>query len=534
MTYTGRVMSVETRNVSEPTTAAAIIGATTLYVSDASTFDETGGMVTVLGEQLGYTGINVEDDSITLTAALTVAVDEQELVEVFPPTPVKTALVSLDDNGDSHEVVVPQALLDKFIDGTRDDANAESVTLERRGAYEWLIADAPAKQLEQASLDYVEGEVGYGLTESGVQVADLQATGEIGATSVSTGQVILAGENLIDILAPIPRSTRYASRGAVSEINAGNTSGTTDLRLFTFNAGPVTAGRLYEVGVRGVGNGTVVGDVFWVFLCYTLDGSEPTTLSPKMPGGAQVYPVITGNLMPINMPTTFEPATDGELRLAVVMRRRSGTGTAYVYVNNPDFRFTVYSTDLGLASDSSTALQQTAKVDGSGSDNPPETTKTFSIQPTHTEYYMGFGGRTGAADQTDIGTAQIGWQQDLLRFGNDRPDFSVFHFNHAAIVSALSTASSIVSVQLKFKVKSRAAAAGLDLSVFAHKYATFPHSMVGDYVTEVAAVGTNLKSGLYKGIGVTSTVFTAAGVGELFANPSVDRPTLIITYISPA
>jgi hypothetical protein len=175
---------------------------------------------------------------------------------------------------------------------------------------------------------------------------------------------------------------------------------------------------------------------------------------------------------------------------------------------------------------------------------------------------MGFAGSAGAAYFADGGIARIGWQQDLGVIGgtNDRPDFTVFHFNHSAIVSALSTATSIEKVELRFKVKTRAAASGLDLSVFAHKYSSYPHSMAGDYVTEVAAtrivtaqgsrndaapgstytitlntaVGTNLKSGLYKGIGVTATVFTAAGVGDLYSYPSAERPTLIITYKSPA
>lgn len=560
---TGRVMSVETRNVSEPTVAPASIGATTLYVNDASTFEETGGVVTIGGVQLGYTATNLDDDTITLAVALTVALDEQELVELHPVTPVKTALVSLDDSGDNLEVVVPHSLLDKLVDGTRDDSTAEAVTLERRGAYEWLIADAPAKPLEQASLDYVEGEEGYGLTEAGVQVQDLQATGEIGAPVVSADQIVLGGDDLAATLALIPGATSWGSRGTtLATQNAGNTSGTTELRTFVFDAGNVKAGIAYRITALGLMYGTVDNDVFWTRLRYTEDGSEPSVTASSPVLRATIAGPMLGGRAPLDITTIYTPTSDCVLRLAVTIQRRSGTGVGGILTSATDTAFQITMSPLGISADASTALQQTAKQDGSGSDNPPETTKVLTWQPLHTENFTGLSFSTGSASTVDTGSAEIGW--DVRAFGppqsGDRPSYAIFHFDYADIVSKLASASSIVSVQLKFNVRSRDVSTGLDLSVFAHKYTSYPWNMAQDATGEIAAgrvvlgqgsrndcapgsmytitlntaVGTNLKSGTYKGVGVTAPNTSASGLGSIFANPYSGRPTLIITIKSPA
>lgn len=558
---TGRVLSVETRNVAEPTTASAAIGATILYVNDASTFNETGGLVTILGELVDYTAANVDDDSLTLAVPLTVALEEQELVELYPPTPVKTALVSLDDNGDNLEVTVPHSLLDKLVDGTRDESTAESVTLEPRGAYEWLIADAPAKPLEQVSTDYVEGEQGYGLTESGVQVRDLQATGDIGAATVAADEMLLAGEDLGELLDQIPGATKWASRGNTSATQwAGNTSGTTELRCFVFDAGELKAGIAYRVSAIGLMSGTVDNDVFWTRLRYTEDGSDPTTASPAL--RAALCGPILGGRGDIEITTIYTPATNVTLRLAVTIARRTGTGTGAIITSGADTAFQITASPLGLSADSSTALQQTAKADGTGSDNPPETTKTLWWQSTHHEDFSGVAGVNGGASFSDQGYAEIGWDTNFWGAPqtSDRPNYSILHFNYADIVAKLASASSIVSVQLKFRVRTRAAASGLDMTVFAHKYTSFPWTMAQDMNGEIAAgriilnqgsrndsapgidytinlltaVGTNLKSGLYKGIGLHTNVFSTAGLGSIYANPSSVRPTLIIKFKSPA
>lgn len=559
----GKVLSVDTRNLGEPAIGDAIVGATVLPVADAATFDEAGGLVTINGEYVAYSGIDIDTESLLLTVSLATAVADQDLVEVYPATPIKTAIVSLgDQGGDSVPVTVPHNLLDRLPDGVRDDAASESVTIEKRGNYELVVSDVLGEQLVQQSLDYIPGEEGYGLDESIAQMKDAQVTGQMGAAVVAADQILLAGQDIVDTLAPLPRSTRYASKGLAGNINAGTTSGTTELRLFTFNAGEVKAGRLYYVTVRGLGQGTVAGDAFWIRTRYTEDGSEPTTTSPGLPGGQSITVMSSALRSQVDSAAWYSPTADGVLRLSISAQRTSGTGTFLLRTDTPEVAVQVGVSDMGIDSDSSTALQQTAKTDGSGSDNPPETTKVFTWQPTHTENFSGVSFLNGSSSSSDIGVAEVGW--DANNWGpaqsGDRPNFAIMHFNYADIVSKLATASSIVSVQLKFTTKYRASSSGLDMTVFAHKYTSYPWNMALDMSGEISAgrivlnqgsrndcvsngtytitlnsgVGTNLKSGTYKGLGLTTAVYTAAGVGQIHANPSASRPTLIITVKAPA
>lgn len=140
-TMFGKVIVVETRNLGEPTVAAALAGDSLLYVADAATFDEAGGQVSVSGVALDYVSIDADEDTILLAAPLGADLEEQSLVEVLPATPVTVAHVDLGDDGDLLPVTVPNALLNRLTDGIRDSSEAESVTLEQRSMYEYVITD---------------------------------------------------------------------------------------------------------------------------------------------------------------------------------------------------------------------------------------------------------------------------------------------------------------------------------------------------------------------------------------------------------
>lgn len=456
----GKVLSVETRNLSEPVVAAASIGATSLVVADASTFDENGGVIVVNGEQLAYTATDVDTDTLTLAAALVTAVADQDLAEVFPATPVKTATVDLGEDGDPIPATVLHSLLDKLPDGIRVAGSEESVTIEQRGTYEFVVSDLVGETLTQQSLEFTEGEEGYGLTEAGVQMEDAQVTGELGAAVVSADVINLGGESLADILAPIPRSTRYALRGDPANINAGTTAGTTELRLFTFTVtGGVKAGHLYNVGFRALGTGTVAGDAFWCLIRYTVDGSEPTTSSPVMPGGQVLISTVNAGIVraAINVSTFFPATADSELRFCISVQRVGGSGTLFIRTDAESAAVQVFCTDLGVDSDSATSLQQTAKTDGSGSDNVPVTTyvKTFSAT-----WALGWG------DYTNVQENSWFWTGVNLDYSSGA--YGLIGFDYAAIVATLAASVTPVSCVLRVRPRSRRYGDGLDFRVLTH------------------------------------------------------------------
>lgn len=458
-TLNGRVLSVSTRNLGEPTTAAATVGATTLYVGDASTFDEAGGLVSVNGEVIAYTAIDVDADTITLASGLVTAIADQDNVEVYPGTPIKTATVDLgEEGGDSVPVTVPHSLLDRLPDGTREEASAESVTVEQRGTYELVIADVIGSPLVQQSLDYVEDEDGYGLDQSVAQMQDARIIGQLGAAVVSAEQILLAGDDLTTKLAPIPGSTKYALKSGTTFTGAGPITSTTELRMFVFDAGTVKAGRVYDIGIRGLANGTVAGDAFYVYLRYTTDGSDPTTSSPRMVGGQGVVgPMPAGLRAAVNNGTLYSPTTDHQLRIAVTASRQNGTGTLTIRTDAAEVAFQVWAKDLGIDSDSSTALQQTLKSDGSGSDNPTIITYTKTFSAT---WALGWG------DYTNVQEDSWFWTGVNLDYSSGA--YGLIGFDYAAIVTTLSASVTPVSCVLRVRPRSRRYGDGLDFRVLTH------------------------------------------------------------------
>lgn len=132
MQLTGKVLSVDSRNLAETTTADRAAGSTTLPVTDASSFDASGGQMLVEGALLSYASADYDLDVLTLEVPLAAAVASDSLVEVYPAAPERTALVDFGQQGEPSPVVIPHDLAPLIEDGIRTPAQQETVVVERR------------------------------------------------------------------------------------------------------------------------------------------------------------------------------------------------------------------------------------------------------------------------------------------------------------------------------------------------------------------------------------------------------------------
>jgi hypothetical protein len=138
----GTIADVSTTNAGDNAAAAAIVGATSIQVLYAPTFDETGGQLSIDGEVYGYTAVNFDTSVITLATPLVAALDVDDRIEIYPAAPVKVAMVEFDvDEADAVPIVVPHSMKDVLADGMRQPGLGESVAVETRPGGELYIAD---------------------------------------------------------------------------------------------------------------------------------------------------------------------------------------------------------------------------------------------------------------------------------------------------------------------------------------------------------------------------------------------------------
>lgn len=466
MTLYGKCLTVETRDLGEPALGDHAVGATVLAVQDAATFDEVGGFVTINGEQITYLGIDVDADTLTLAIPLTTAVTDQDFVAVYPATPVKTALVDMLDNSDPVPATVPHNLLDRLQDGVREPDAQETLQLDRRGVYEYVVADVTAEQLVQTSLDYSTAEQGNALTEAGAQLGALNVLGSMVASDIAAENINLGGADLITWLNSQPRGViKAASKYGTTAKNAGPVT-TTELRLFTFAVGQVYADRYYRFSIQG----HIQTDIFpvgWTLTVrYTLDGTEPTTTSPVIGSHRKVLPTANDDFSYFDQ---WVPPSDGTLTLALTMIRSGAGGTGQLYQGSSAYQFHWIAEDRGLAANyDPAALSQKLYMDGSGSDNPALATftKTFNAvwgsgiddggSPNDNTYY------TGSGPYGTVGTDA---------FGNTNT-FAMCGFDTAAIAAALTGVVTPTSLKLRWRCRTRKVSTGLDVRFLTHTYSS--------------------------------------------------------------
>lgn len=448
----GRVAVVQTTNLGEPAMATAAIGATTVYVADASTFDEFGGLVSVNDLLLAYSAIDVELNTITMSATLAVAIAEQDMIYVSPPTPVKTATVELPGEGDSIPATVPHSLLDKLPDGIRVDGAGESVTLEKRGSYEYVVTDVIGEPLTQASLDYIESEEGYGLTQSVAQVQDLNAIGQVSASGITTGAITLGGVDLASQLALASVGKILSARLPLQGANIAIT--TTLTKIFELNCGTVSAGRTYRVATSLLLACTAplaLTDRIKMVYTFTTDGSTPTTSSASMDGGFNDAYSVPGTLIYTKPEAEVDIAAESQLRVALCVQLISGGGAYAIYAGSSAISRPVMS----LYDDGPLGARQDSAITLTGG-GISRFVKTYNAT-----WAFGINGDYGATILDSY--FHIGGESDSCGFVG---------FDSASMVAQLAGATTPVSCVLRWRPRSRQTSAGLDARVATHNFSS--------------------------------------------------------------
>jgi hypothetical protein len=449
----GEVLSVETRNLAESATAAAAIAATTLYVADASTFDENGGLITVGGVQLAYAATDVDLNTISLVAGLAVAVEENDPIEVFPPTPVRTALIDIgEEGGDAVPATVPHSLLDRLPDGTRDPAVTESVTLEERGTYELVVADIIGEQLAQQSLDYVEGEEGIGLSEAVAQVQDLNAIGQVNASGITVDTINLGGVDLMTQLGATSVGKLISARLPAPGSNIALTG--TNTKVFELNCGIVPGGRTYRVSTNLLLVGTAplaLTDRVLIEYRYTADGSTPTTASAEMDGGLNDNSYQAGVYTAVRPEAEIDIVTTAPIRIAVCARVVAGSGAYAIYAGPTAKSRPV----MALYDDGPLGARQDSAITLTGG-GISRFVKTYNAT-------WGFGVNSDYGSTILDSYFYIGGESDAAGFVG---------FDGASMVAQLAASATPVSCVVRWRPRSRQTAAGLDARIATHNFSS--------------------------------------------------------------
>lgn len=449
-TLYGKCLTVETRNLGEPAVADVAVGQTVIPVQDAATFDETGGFVTIGGAQLAYVATDVDADTITLAAALTVAVTNQDLIEVHPPQPVKTALVDMLDNSDPVPATVPHNLLDRLGDGVRDPGAQETLQLTRRGAYEYTVADVTAEDLLQQSLDYEVAQSGIGLSTAIAQVQDLQALGSIGTGVLSADSIALGGTDLQAQLGGFSIGKILSAR--LAQQPASIALSTTNTKLFELNCGTVQGGRTYRANLlallQATGTLALTDRVLFEFR-YTLDGSIPTTTSSEMANSFDDWSYIPGNSVAVNASGEIDIVDPALLRVALCGRVVSGAGSYFLYAGASSRS----RPQMSLYDDGPSGARNDAAITLTGG-GTTRFIKTFSAT-----WSWGVDAANGTSLTNSWGS--IGGSDDMACYVG---------FDGTAMVAALANASIPVSLIARWRPRSRVSSSGLDARIGTHNF----------------------------------------------------------------
>lgn len=539
MTTTGTTSYVYVRDHGSALTTDAPVGTTVLDVEFAADFDEDGGWLTFGdGFVYGYTTADHDAETVTLDEPLPVAAATDDLVNVVDSSgaPVVTwfAQVNLDDpdSPDAIDCEIPANLVDKFAEGPIDPPLPVVVS---PASGSWEVVDAPGRELTNQSRDYSPGDSGWAFGPTVAQLPNAQVTGSLGADVVTANTIILSGRDLaVQVLNPLPL-------GMIASyiVDDGVTTAavTTETIMFIFNVGALKAGRKYQIGYRCQTTTTVSpSDAYRVQLRYTLDGTVPTLSSPILDRSPliQLGTAASAGSTFLNIFSMVLTADAPTVMLALTGNRVSGTAGTFQLRSNQPTGLEMWVSDSGLAAGIGGRGAQVSKSTGTP-DPPPfgEYTETFAAtaKQTYTQDAQPYD--TGDNDCA-VGVVQGGDQATTL-----------VGFDDAGIRDDLAGAT-ITGVTLRFRVKSAADAAGLDVSVNSHNFDPLPATYLtgGDqigsrddsaagstYTIDLPTTfGDDLRDGNAKGIGFFAWSNTAGYTGSIYGPGSGSEPALTISY----
>lgn len=157
-TEQGYVTNVVIEESGSDTTQAASIGATVLTVEDGYAFNETGGQFTIDDGTAvyDYASADPDEDTITLSIPLDVAIPVETRILVYPPGETKWAMVEFDDNDEGCQALCGD-YTDRMETGIREEEDQESVLVsDESGRWEIVAMDDEIPKIQGS---YITGPV---------------------------------------------------------------------------------------------------------------------------------------------------------------------------------------------------------------------------------------------------------------------------------------------------------------------------------------------------------------------------------------
>lgn len=287
----GQLSDVTNVRIGTETLSANIVGDQTLFVYDSSDFDDQGGQLVIYVDdvttyQLGYTTKDDDLGTITLTSPLTVAVEAETMIFIYPYANEKQGQVIVDGDEDVVVARIPYNLSSQLNEGIRDPSQYESVLIQLQGS-EYVLVDLPGKD------EYMDGTA-----------LDPSTVPPSGSSVISTAPVLSVLAGYASVFASwtqvVPDDTSFVGPMNYA-VYVSTTSGFTPgpSNLYT-----TTQGLLVQIMSKPDGSALPTGAPTYVkVIAFTTNHSSPTSNQASATALAPADPALLATLnakFPIN------------------------------------------------------------------------------------------------------------------------------------------------------------------------------------------------------------------------------------------